>query len=67
MAQRIYLQTEIDSWTRRTDFSCQGEGFDEGWSGRLGLADVNYTYRMNKQKGPTTYQRELYSIVYHKL
>ena len=33
----------------------------EGWTGGLGLVDVNYMYRMDKQ-GPTVLHRELYSI-----
>ena len=32
----------------------KGEGLGEGWSGRLGLADVCfYIYGMGKQQGPT--------------
>ena len=34
----------------------------EGRIGSLGLADANFTYRMDKQQGPTVEQRELYSI-----
>ena len=42
-------------------------GVGEGWIGRLGLADANYTewiyisiYRMDKQQGPAVYHRQLY-------
>ena len=34
----------------------------EGRIGSLGLADANFTYRMDKQQGPTVEHRELYSI-----
>ena len=33
-------ETETDSWAQRTDLQLLSEG--EGWSERLGLADVNY-------------------------
>ena len=29
------------------------KGVEEGWSGRLGLADATVIYRMDKQQGPT--------------
>ena len=33
---------------------CQrGRGLGEGWSGRLGLAEVNFIYRVDKQQAPT--------------
>ena len=40
----------------------KGEGEEMGWSGSLGLVDVNYTFRMNKQWGPTAQHREPYPI-----
>ena len=39
----------------------------EGWSGRLGLADVSfYIYIMDKKQGPTVQHREPYPISYDK-
>ena len=36
-------QPETASWTQKTDLWLPGErGLGEGWSGRLGLADVSY-------------------------
>ena len=31
---------------------CGCQGIVEGWSGRLGLADGNHPYKVNKQQGP---------------
>ena len=45
----------------------QGGGcWGEGWRGRLGVADVSFIYRVDKQQGPTVDHRELYSISYDK-
>ena len=36
-------ETETESWTLRTDLWLpRGRGLGEGWSGRLGLADVGF-------------------------
>ena len=43
---------------REQTCGCQGGGgVGEGWSGRLGSADVSFIYRMYKQQGPTLYHR----------
>ena len=39
-----------------------GEGFGGGVSGRWGLADVAFIYRMDKQQTATVQHRELYSV-----
>ena len=57
-------ETEIDSQKREQTCGCQGKGLGEGWSGRLGLADVSY-YAWN---GKTTQsnciaQRTIFSIL----
>ena len=44
----------------------KGERFGEGWSGRVGLADLSYYTGMDKQQSLTEYHRELYSISYDK-
>ena len=39
----IYVRTETGSRTQRTDLCLpKGRRFGEGWSGRLGIADVSY-------------------------
>ena len=52
---------------REQTCGCQGGG---GWGrdgvGRLGVADVSFIYRVDKQQGPTVDHRELYSISYDK-
>ena len=46
-------ETAMDSQTQRTDWWLpKGRKLGEGWSGRVGLADVIFIYRMRKQ-GPT--------------
>ena len=60
-------ETETESWTQRTEWCLpRRRGLGEGWSGSLGLADVSFIYRMDKQQGPTVQHRELYSISYDK-
>ena len=52
--------------TQRTELWLpRGRGLGEGWSGRLGLADVTIIYRMDKQ-GSAVQHKELYSISYDK-
>ena len=51
--ESIY-RTETDSETQRTDLWLPRERWvEEGNIGSLGLSDVNITYRMYKQQGPT--------------
>ena len=38
------------------------EGKGMGWMRSLGLVDANYTFRMNKQGGPTIEHMEFYPI-----
>ena len=38
-----FYETETESQTQRTDWCLPtGRGFGEGWSGKLGLADVSF-------------------------
>ena len=63
MAQMNFPMKEKQTHRHREKIlGCQGGGgVGEGWTGVLGLVDVNYMYRMDKQ-GPTVLHRELYSI-----
>ena len=50
---------------REQTCGCQGGGGEgEEWIGSLGLVDANYYiyYYMDKQQGPTVWNRELYSV-----
>ena len=59
-------ETEIDSQAQRTDlWGLMGRELGEGWSGRLGLANVSYyiyiyIYMNDKQQSPTVQDGELY-------
>ena len=47
---------------REQTFGCQeGNGFGEGWSGRLAFTEAAFLCRMDKQV-PTVWHKGLYSI-----
>ena len=59
----IYLWNGITHIENRLVVA-KGEGLREGWSGRLGLADVSFLYGMDKPQGPTIAQRTIFKTLW---